>query len=73
MKTYNGVVIKNGKFICPRDSSHKVIVSFPASIEASYCLECSRKHFQESESCPHCGIKYGYAPGTGNCGCEEHL
>lgn len=21
--------------------------------------------------CPHCGIEYGMAPGTGDCGCEE--
>jgi hypothetical protein len=36
----------------------------------SYCSACIRERYLTAPQCPHCGIKQGFAPGTGDCGCD---
>jgi uncharacterized paraquat-inducible protein A len=35
-----------------------------------YCRECIKIQYENAPRCPHCGIKQGFAMGTGDCGCE---
>ena len=32
--------------------------------------EYHKQRESQASKCPHCGTAYGYAFGTGNCGCE---
>jgi hypothetical protein len=36
-----------------------------------YCQECLNKIYENAPVCPTCGIKQGFAPGTGDCGCGD--
>ena len=44
------------------------VESFPRGW--GHCTECVRIQYEQAEVCPHCGIKKGFAPGIGDCGCE---
>lgn len=67
---YDALIIKNNKITCAKHGNKNVVVSIPPSLTASYCTKCSQEHYDAAPTCPHCGIKRGYAMGTGDCGCE---
>ena len=39
-------------------------------VGAGYRKACVNEQYEAAGTCPHCGIKYGFAPGTGDCGCQ---
>jgi len=56
------------KLPCGHDAA-RWIESTP--IGWGYCHACAIEKKERTPACPHCGIKIGYAFGTGDCGCNE--
>jgi len=54
---------------CKKHDSKYWVESIPEG--AGYCKKCVQERYKNAPVCPHCGIKEGFAPGTGDCGCEE--
>ena len=66
------LVKSNGKWMCAVDPQHEVVVSLPPNVSAptGYCRTCVQIRRANAPLCPVCGIPQGFAPGTGDCGCE---
>lgn len=53
---------------CSRHSAKHWVESVP--VGAGYCRACVEEEYKAAPRCPYCGIKAGFAMGTGDCGCE---
>ena len=46
--------------------------TFEISAEAQSAQKEAQAEYAEAPVCPHCGIRKGFAPGTGDCGCGDN-
>jgi len=53
---------------CKKHDPSNWVESYPSGI--GYCRACTQEQYDAALPCPHCGIKKGFAPGTGDCGCN---
>lgn len=53
---------------CSKHGNRAWVESVP--VGAGYCRACVEEEYKAAPRCPYCGIKAGFAMGTGDCGCE---
>lgn len=53
---------------CVKHDPENWVESFP--VGAGYCRACVLEKYEAAPECPYCRIKKGFAPGTGDCGCD---
>lgn len=63
------IVKINGRIKCLVHGRQYIVHGVPDTRDVAYCTECSKEHYNSDGRCPVCGTKYGYAHGTGDCGC----
>lgn len=56
------------KYHCAKHGMTHWVESMPPG--NGYCRACVQEEYDAAPVCPHCGIKRGFAMGTGDCGCE---
>jgi len=56
---------------CTKHDPSNWVESYPTG--SGHCKACISEKYAKAPVCPHCGIKRGFAMGTGDCGCEVDL
>ena len=67
-REYHNILEFEGRLVCRFGMDHEIIPSYPPGEE--YCKTCVNIRYEKAPVCPYCGIKKGFATGTGDCGCE---